>query len=203
MIVVKKLKIDEMLIGMPVPKQADGNGSHGNIGCYVEEVLNSNGYPVNKGAGCDINISGVDVEVKTRNIDSDAPHTVGSMTYEEICNTPYEQSNVCKKFQQQYRVYFKNGEPGFIVKAKVCQFTDDCIQSQIKKSYEEARTILISNPKYANSLPWVTVKGFANCPGYFEKTKTGTSWAFRVTDSAMKDYESIDSNRQFVNDVFN
>jgi hypothetical protein len=201
--IIRKLKIDDMLIGSAVPKQASGNGSHGNIGEYIENILNSNGYPVNKGAGCDINISGVAVEVKTRNIDSDAPHTVGSMTYEEICNTPYVQSNICKKFQQQYRVYFKDGEPGHIVKARVCNFTDECIQSQIKKSYEEARKILVDNPMYAKSEPWTTVKGFTNCPAYFEKTKTGSSWAFRITDLAMRGYESIDSNRQFVNDIFN
>ena len=200
--IIKKLKIDDILIGRAVPKQASGNGSHGNIGEYVENILNSNGYPVNKGIGCDIDIGGVKVEVKTRNIDSDAPHTVGSMSREDICNTPYEESNICKKLQQQYRVYFKDGDPGFIVDARVRQFTDSSIQSRLKKSYEEARKIFIDGLG-KRSKPYDTIKGFDGCDGYFEKTKKGTSWVFRIPHTAMKDFESIDSNRKFVNDVFN
>jgi hypothetical protein len=200
--IVKKLKIDDILIGMSVPKQGGDYTSDGNIGTFVESILDSNGYLVNSGSGCDLNIGGVDVEVKTRNIDSEAAHTIGSMSAEDICNIPYEQSNICKKFQQQYRVYYKDGDPGIIVKAKMCQFTDDSIQSKLKKSYEEARKIFVESG-WIRATPYSTIKGFDGCAGYFEKTKTGNSWTFRITHSAMKEFESIDANRKFANELFN
>jgi hypothetical protein len=196
--IVKTLKINDVLVGMAVPKQYNGN-----VGYFVEDVLAKYGYAINRFRGCDMIIANTGVEVKTRNVDSNASHTVCTSTYEEICNTSYEESNLKSKFQQQYRVYFKDGDPGVIVKAKVCQFTDEWIQDQIKESYETARKILADDSEYANSAPWTTIRGFTNCPGYFEKTKNGTSWTFRVTDWAMKQFESIDANRTYVNDLFN
>lgn len=187
---VRKLKIDDVLIGMAVPKHHGGN-----VGRFVEDVLESNGYAVNRGHGCDLSIGNSGLEVKTRNVDTNADHTVGTMTITDICNTSYEDSNISAKMQQQYRVYFKDGDPGVVVNIKVCQFTDDCVQADLKKSYEEARSKLQTG-QFDNAKQWVKVKGSADCAGHFEK-KLGSSWAFRISDKAMKKFEAVDASRYY------
>ena len=70
----------------------------GNVGYWVEDQLEENGYNVNRGKGIDL--PDYKVEVKTRCVNSSSAHTIGRMTTEDIINTPYSQSHIKEKIQQ-------------------------------------------------------------------------------------------------------
>jgi hypothetical protein len=198
MLKVKKLKID--MLGKNVPNQK--RYTSGNVGVFVEDLFEEAGFTVNRGDGCDLpfGISGVDI--KTRNLDSDSPHTVGTMTTYDICNTPYKETSLSDKLQQQYRVHYRNGQfEGTVKKAKMYDFSDDAIQSSLELAYESAREKMQTGI-FDNAPEYTRVEGVKGAVAHFEKKK-GNSWAFRVTDKAMKRFEAIDNNREYVSSVFN
>ena len=75
---------------------------NGNIGHWVEDKLEENGYTVNRQKGIDLIDLGL--EVKTRKENSTSGHTIGAMLPVDIINTEWENSNIRNKIQRQYRV---------------------------------------------------------------------------------------------------
>jgi hypothetical protein len=174
---VKNLKkAEKFLIGKRIPKE-----QYGNIGKLVEDYLEDLGYDINRGAGCDLQISG-GVEVKTRKLQASSAQTVGSMTPADIISTPYDQSPIKAKFQQQFRVHYDD-DLGIIVSAKMYDWRADYYQDIIREGYEAARAIFAS----ANYGNYVCGAG-QKC--YFEKTVEGSnSYDFRLRSQQMEDLE--------------
>lgn len=172
---IKNLKIAQTLVGKPVPLSKDGHA-----GRYIEYLLEQLGFIINRGHGPDILVFGL--EVKTRDLDATSPQTVADMQVEDIIDTPYEQSHVHAKFQQQLRVYIKNQ---IIVSAEIYDFSKSRIQKEIKAAYEHAREQLIKEPW----LPATSCKG--KYYGYFEKCVGKQSYSFRLSDSQMTKLENM------------
>ena len=170
----KVTKLKTTLVGMTVP-----NSTNGHAGRFVESELIHQGFQVDTRGTIDI--PGLDLEVKTRNLDAISAQTVGSMTPENIKITPYRQSTVYEKIQRQFRVYIRDNT---IVGAKVVDFSWDIIQDKIEESYELARNRIIegNTDNYVSGGPY----------GYFERTVKGSSsYDFRLRDTAMKKLENM------------
>lgn len=173
-------KATKTLVGMKVPKQKNGN-----VGHLVEDTMYSDGYPINKQARVDI--PDWEVEVKTRTAEATAAHAIGSMTVNDIINTPYQFSPIKDKFQQQFRVTHSDTFRE-VVSAKIYDFSDTYIQGLVERDYEAGRAIFTDLQKNGYKYPKY-VRG-ANTDFYWEK-KDCNSYAFRVSDSAMKGYEGM------------
>lgn len=138
----KVTKLKTNLVGMFVPDSINGHA-----GRYVEQQLIQQGFDVDtKGT---VDIPALDLEVKTRNIDSISAQTVGTMSPETIKKTPYRESTVYEKIQRQFRVYIQDNT---VIDAKVVDFSWDIIQDKIEQSYEQARERIIQG-KDDNYIP--------------------------------------------------
>ena len=177
LLTIKNLKkAEKALIGLPVPPQKNGN-----VGILVEDMLEELGYTINRGAGCDLKIMGV--EIKTRTIEATSAQSIGSMTPADIIATPYDLSPIKAKFQQQFRVHHSI-ERGCIVSAKMYDFRGDYFQNRMRDAYESARE-MFANGAFANY-----VRGDEAC-GYFEKTVSGrNSYDFRLPSNVMEAFEA-------------
>lgn len=173
-------KATKTLVGMRVPEQKNGN-----VGHLVEDVMVEAGYPIDRQATVDL--PDLKVEVKTRTAEATSAHAIGTMTVNDIINTPYQSSTVKDKFQQQFRVTH-SGTFREVTSAKIYDFSDTYIQGLVERDYEAGRAIFADLQKNGNSYPNY-VRG-ANTDFYWEK-KDCNSYAFRASDSAMKDYEGM------------
>lgn len=157
---------------------------NGNIGRWVEDKLEENGYSINRGKGIDL--ENLDIEVKTRKIDSTSGHTVGAMLPQDIINTDWHQSNIRNKIQKQYRVKHKENPltgDNVVVSAQVYDFTDEEIQTKLKEAWDHCRGVLAQGctDNYIRGVDkWAYLELQEN--GYYQ---------FRITPGIMKKMESI------------
>ena len=162
-----KIKVKKLNTGsksLTLPRQEKGN--EGNVGKWYHEKLDER-YPMNHGSGPDLPELN-NLEVKTRNRGSKAPHTMGTMTYENIVNTPYKKSCIHDKMQVQNRMKYDNTF-NTVVSESIYDFRNPEIQSLIEDSYEQARQQLILQ---GGPGPGTTIGGLY---GVFE-WKTGNSY---------------------------
>ena len=145
----------------------------------IENHIGNQGWDLNNKEGADLKDYGI--EIKSRDLDAVSPHTVGSMTIEDIIATAYEQSNVFNKIQQQHRIKIQNGK---VVDEYTYDFRADYIQDKIRDCYEAARAKIISGDrsKYI----------YGGEYGYFEQSTTSeNSYNYRMSDSAMTRIENM------------
>jgi hypothetical protein len=176
-------KAKRALIGMKLPEQ-----EHGNNGKIIEGVLIQHGYDLNPNKGTDLS----DVEVKSRSIDATSAQTVGSMSKDNIMATPYDSSSIKEKFQTQFRVKYRKdiatGE-NVIISAEEYDFSIDTIQDRMRAAYEHGRQQIIQYITQGQEVPDY-ISGAGQC-GYWERTKKGNCWEFRMTTSTMTAFENI------------
>ena len=172
MIKTKNLKLKISLVGKKVPNKWGGQA-----GRYIEILLQRAGVPIDRLATLDNPY----FEVKSRDVDSTSPQTVGSMTLDSIKTTEWEDSTVHKKIQLQYRVKTK---ANVIVESEMYDFSSWGIQSVLKEAYEVARQDIING----NCNDYI----YGGEYGYFEKTnKDSNSWCFRINNGAFKKLEAM------------
>jgi len=183
---MKKIKVTALkkattaLVGMRVPEQKNGN-----IGHIVEDVMYDAGYPVDKHSTVDI--PKLNIEIKSRTAEATSAHAIGSMTIQDIIGTEYKNSPIKEKFQQQFRVTHSDTFRE-VLSAKMYDFSDPYIQQLIEKGYESGRAIFAKLQKDNNGYPNY-VRG-EDTDFYWEK-KESNSYAFRLSNSAMKKYEHM------------
>ena len=171
-----KIKQVKHLVGQPVPPK-----THGAAGREVEEIMAAHGWPMDRhGQGIDVPEYGF--EVKSRDLDSTSAQSIGKMLPEDIKVTPYFNSPIHDKVQQQLRV---KTQDQVIVSADMYDFSNPHIQQKIEESYEAARERIIAgdDSNYISGGPF----------GYFERTnpKTSRSYDFRLTNGAMQKLENM------------
>lgn len=176
--------------GSQLPFQQKFSADPGAIGQYVQRTMSKNGYNINTGSGVDL--PDLDIEIKTRNINSTSGHTIGSMTVDDIIKTPYIDSSICKKTQRQYRVKYDDNT-SIVTDERVYDFSDPYIQKKIEESYNAARDKIINGDRGDY------IKG--GNYGYFEK-QTDNSYQYRVSNKAMTDIETMSSNSKTFNGLF-
>lgn len=177
---IKEVKFLPDLIGKTLPTK-----DFGKAGRALEDMIEQDyGITVNRGAGADSLIFGI--EYKTRDLDSISPQTVATMSVDDIINTPYRESNVFKKFQQQIRVKTKDN---VIIEADLYDFRPDHIQEKIEAAYEHARSQLAKDKTMRATVSGPDGLGYW---GYFENTNNReNSRSFRINPNGMEDYENM------------
>ena len=191
MIKVKSIK-KGIEVGADIPFQQN----HGNVGRWVEEQLSNNGYQLSNGKGVDI--PGLGVECKSRKVESNSPHTVGTMTIDTIIENKYEDSVIFEKFQQQYRVHYSD-EGQIVLSSDMYDFSDPYIQQQIREAYEEGRKVIIAE-RLNDMFPARYIRG--GDFGQFEVTESGNGYRFRIPNNAMKKIERMSKSSPIFNGLF-
>jgi hypothetical protein len=174
-IVTKLKKAEAALIGMPVPKEKNGN-----IGKLVEHVMAANDYEMSSGIGPDI--PKLNVEVKTKGKQSGSAYKVGTMTLDDIKKYTYDQSPLKDKMQILFivshcQVYMK------ITDAKVYHFYKESIQEKLRESYNSARDLILAG----DTSSYIRGK---DSWGYFE-WQNSKSWQFRIPVKHMKSLKGM------------
>ena len=177
---IKSLKVNLSKINFEDPDQVN-DGTNGKI---LEQEMMRQGFPINQNGTVDL----PGIEVKSRKASTDAMHTVGTMTYDDIVATPWNQTPFKKKLQTQYRVTINKDEFGGDVSAigKVVDFSNPEIQKELEDAYEKCRAELIAQGQiYVGQT--ITVGGqygkLEHKPG---PNGTGKSYALRIPNSGMK-----------------
>ena len=188
-------KAEEALIGMTIPEMEETYRN--NVANAIEDAINDTGYNVDKLGTIDL--PDHKVEVKSRSTNATSPQTIGSMSVNNIINTPYNSSSIKEKFQQQLRV--KHNQTYCVVtKAKVYDFSDPVIQQKIEQAYEYGRSVM-TNTSLDDLPDYISPNGHI---GYFERTnkKHKTVYSFRLSNSTMKKLESIASSSKVFRQFF-
>jgi hypothetical protein len=177
---IKEVKFLPDLIGKKLPPK-----DFGQAGRALEDMFEQDyGITVNRRKGPDNRMFGI--EYKTRDLDSTSPQTVATMNVEDIIKTPYRESEVFKKFQQQIRVKTKDN---IIVEADLYDFRPPHIQEKIEAAYENARAQFSKNKDLQITKSGPESIGYW---GYFENTSNReSSRSFRISPNAMEDYENM------------
>jgi len=164
----------KQLIGKHLPTKFEGLA-----GRAIEDLLISIGVPVDKTGSVDI--PELELEVKSRDRRSTSPQTAGSMTIQDILNTPeWTDTTFYKKICKQLR-FTTNGykpEINVIESIDIIDFDQDHIQEHFKLSYEHSRSQLLKN----NKIKTCAHKGFF---GYLEQVNNSNSYAFRLDSGRM------------------
>lgn len=169
------------LLGKQLPTYKDGHA-----GRALEDLLETFGFDIDRKAGVDIKVHGL--EVKTRSLIATSPQTITTMYARNISSKSYKESPIYEKFQQQLRI--KLDENNIIVSADIYNFDQPQIQEQIEQAYEKGRQMIIANPDIGYT-PYV-----AGQYGYFEQVHLPQSaaYSFRLSDRMMTDLENMAKN---------
>lgn len=166
-----------------------GTNQNGNAGRMLEDLLESWGVPINRGAGPDILVFGC--EIKSRARSATSSQTIADMNIQDIRARSYRDSQVREKFQQQLRVFTENGT---VVDAGIYDFSSADIQDLVEQAYEHARAQLIQN----SDIDRTAYTGFY---GYFERRpNNSTTWSFRLSPGDMAVLEGM--ARSTFNELF-
>lgn len=117
-------------------------GDDGAVGRYLEDMLISEGYNLNRGRGPDL--FGV-IDVKSRRFKSKSPMSVGTMSVNDIIKTPWAASNIRKKAQAWFMIMWNRD--GTVASADLLDLSNPMIQNSFEQAYEACRKVIISEPK--------------------------------------------------------
>jgi hypothetical protein len=174
-------------IGTTVPFEQH----NGNIGYWVESLIETNGFDINRGKGVDI--PQLNKEVKTKSNESKSPNSIATMTVHGIMNLPYSQSVVCQKMQNHYLVEYSNVHR-VVTNEDNFDFSNPAIQSLIEDAYEKGRKEITENWKDGFVAPYVRGTEY----GQFEKVPNQDSYRFRIPVKSMKSLKGmVKSSSQF------
>lgn len=174
-IITKLKKAEAALIGMPIPKEKNGN-----IGKLVENIMAANDYEMSKGTGPDI--PKLNVEVKTKGNQSSSAYKVGTMILDDIKRYTYDQSPLKDKMQILFIVSHCQINMK-ITDAKVYHFYKESIQEKLRESYNSARDLILAGDTSSY------IRGNDSW-GYFE-WQNSNSWQFRIPVNHMKSLKAM------------
>ena len=187
--VTKLNKAEDILIGMSVPKEKNGN-----IGILVEDTMENQGYEMSRGLGVDIPRLGA--EVKTKGAESKSAYSMGSLHIDTIKSYDYDNSPIKEKCQTIFKVSHSQTFRE-ITDARVLDFSKNYIQDKFRDAFDTAREKILAGDE-SNY-----IKGHDDAWGYFErKKKSGkptNNWAFRIPVDRMNSIEGMAKN---VDDLF-
>jgi hypothetical protein len=192
---VKTLKVDLSQLDFPYAKTC----VDGSMGKAVEQELVRQGFKVSSGV---IDLPDLQLEIKTRKSSSDSPHTVGTMTHEDIIATEWKDTSFRQKLQSQFRVTI-DVETGKVCEQTVIHFRDDPdIDKELEKSYEDARFKLMTYHAVSNGtiLKDYVIRGENRLA--FLEYKDGSSYAFRIDHKGMKRFINMANTAPIFNSLF-
>ena len=179
-IVTKLKKAETALIGMPVPKEKNGN-----IGKMVERIMAANDYEMSGGIGPDI--PKLNIEVKTKGNQSGSAYKVGTMTLDDIKQYTYDESPLKDKMQILFIVSHCQINMT-ITEARVYHFYKEPIQEKLREAYNSARDLILAGDISSY------IKGkdaWGNDAWAYFDWQDSNSWQFRIPVNHMKSLKAM------------
>ena len=175
------LKVNLSNAGFVDPSKVN-NGTNGKI---LEQVMIEQGFPVDQNGTVDLPGG---IEIKSRKSTTDAMHTIGTMTYDDIIKTPWNKTPFRQKLQKQYRVTIhKNELTGEIdTFDKIVDFSSPEIQSKLEEAYERNRLFLIIQHGIVKGQTITSGGQYGKLEHKPGPNGTGKSYALRIPNSGMK-----------------
>lgn len=186
--IAKNIKVKDLktqTVGITVPKQEKGN--EGNVGRYLHNQLGASKHGVDSPV--------LEMDLKTRKKGSKAPHTTGTMTYDDIMNSSWEDTSFHDKWQNRCHVehdatFSKTNE---VVSQEIFDFRPQEIQDLLKRDFEIAKSKLAQDGKGATGT-------FVGGDYGILEHRGGNTYAHRITDAGFKKLQGM--SRSVVNDLF-
>ena len=169
-------------------------GPDGAVGHYIETELIKRGIPIDRTGIVDVPFTGD--EVKTRNMASNANHTVGTSTIDEIKNKSYKQSNFKKKLTSQIRIEWSN-KFNEVAHADIRDLSSSEVQNYFEELYETSKKELMDTLSDDPDRQFGKHESFGN----FEH-KGSNSFAFRITSAQMKKALTMARSSTARNNIF-
>jgi hypothetical protein len=159
-------------------------------GHWVDSVMKSKGHVVDTVGVVDLPEYGIDN--KSRKYGSKASWTIGSMTIEDIIDTPkWEDTRFYKKCKNQNHVEY-HPDLREVVKVTVVDFDINLIQNKLRQDYEYLRSCVIEGDRSKEIRGnWTVFDGYSH----------ENSYRMRITNSTMKMFKNISATRDTVNNV--
>lgn len=172
---IKNLKVDLSKVPFKNPSKVN-DGTNGKI---LEQAMIKQGFPIDGKATVDLPHG---IEVKSRSAHTNCHHTIGTMTYDDILATPWDQTPFKQKLQKQYRVTIKDENHAH---GKIVDLSHPEIQKQIEEAYEICRAELNTQGQIykGQTISSGQYGVLEHKPG---KNGTGKSFALRIPNSGMK-----------------
>lgn len=188
------VNINKIKNGVPAGTKIPMKQCNGNIGLWAESILINKGFPINHGKGTDLPTN---LEVKTRNVDSLAPYTIGSMHLNDIIKTPWHLSNVHDKSQRWYFIEFSD-EQSVVLDSYILDIRDSYIQKLLEIEYEWGRRC-IRNGDRSDCIRRDPNDRYA----YWErKNDSSDTWSFRIPDDTLWSWVNIQANSKMYQTFF-
>jgi hypothetical protein len=190
----QKMKI-RSIKGLPTGTPIPMKQHNGNVGRKVEEMYKDRGFNTSKGT---VDLPDYGIEIKTRKNSTTASNTIGSMTIQDIIDTPYKKTTIYQKLQKQQRIKYDDAIDIYghstVTSDKTYDFSDPYIQDKLEKDYEILRSKIISGcrNKEIKASGWAWLDGYS-CTG---------SYRFRIPHNTMIDMETISSTAKSFNRHF-
>ena len=184
---IKSLKVNLSNIDFADPDKVN-DGRNGKI---LEQEMMRQGYPIDRSGTVDM--PDIGIEVKSRKSSTDAMHTIGTMTYDEILVTPWDKTPFKQKLQKQYRVTINKDEFEGDINAtgKVVDLSNPEIQAKLEEAYEKNRMWLIIHQRIIKGHTVTAGGQFGKLEHKPGPSGTGRSYALRIPNSGMKKLLSI------------
>jgi hypothetical protein len=165
----------------------------GDIGQWVDQTMLEKGHVVDKNGLVDMPEYGVDN--KSRKKGSHANHTVGSMTIDDIINTPdFNDTRYRHKVQNQNQVTY-DANFSEVSSVRLVDMDIDVIQQKLVEGYNDCRDQLllgVRNKEIKSANGWVVFDGYVH----------ENSYRMRITNTAMKKIHNISGSRDTFNRHF-
>lgn len=190
------------LVGQSVPVRTDVNSAI--TGLFIDEYAKNLAGVWKDNIEKVVDIMHLGIEVKSKDIHSDSNWSIGSMTFNDIIDTPYIDSPIYKKLQALFLVRYDN-DLSIITHTDLYYFDNDEVQTRIQTAYESIRNEMIAfkmqhltnlnNQLFVIGPPaykFTSYQKFKSVPGYcFEYMNSGNSFNFRISVKEMKDLGSV------------
>jgi len=166
------------------------------VGYAVETWLREAGYLLNSGAGPDI--PELEVEIKTRKVQSHAPWTIGAVAIDDLTNINPRYLPILSKLRIQMHVLWC-ADTEKILDVEILNFADQNVQHRFIEAFEELKCTaikkldsrkLVTSPAFEiiSAPKWKLPKSIkCSGVGYLE-LKSGNTYQFRIRP---KDMDSI------------
>ena len=178
---VKIIK-NNVKIGTRIPLTASAS----EVGRFVDFTMSKNGHKIDKTGLVDM--PDYEVDNKSRKKGSQASHTVGSMTIDDITNTPnFNNTRYRHKVQNQNRVTYDSNFSE-IVDVHLLDMDIDLIQEKLAEGYNDCRNQLLQGKRskeIKSKNGWVVFDGYGH----------DNSYRMRIPNTAMKKIQNISGSR--------
>jgi hypothetical protein len=190
---MKKARVSVIKDNIEIGDQIPNFRNDCEVGQWVDHQMSTKGHYIDKTGLVDM--PQYEVDNKSRKKGSNAYHTVGSMTINDIINTSnFNDTRYRHKVQNQNQVIY---DPDFleVTEVNLIDMDIDLIQQKLAEGYDDCRKQLVNgcrNKEIKAANGWVVFDGYGH----------ENSYRMRITNTAMKKIHNISGSRDTYSRLF-